>query len=92
MAASCSLGHRCGSDLLLLRLCRRPAAVALIQPIAWELPCAAGGPSKEEKEKKKKKKKKKTGTLKLSTQATEDGISAWTNLECRVPERETQKL
>ena len=89
MAASCSLGHRCGSDLLLLRLCRRPAAVALIQPIAWELPRAAGGPSKEEKGEKKK---KKTGTLKLSTQATEDEISAWTNLECRVPERETQKL
>ena len=31
-----------GSDLALLWLCCRPAAVALIRPLAWEPPCAAG--------------------------------------------------
>ena len=32
---------RCGSDLVLLWLWRRLAALALTQPIAWELPYAA---------------------------------------------------
>ena len=35
---SCGTGHRCGSELTLLW--GRPAAAALIQPIAWELPHA----------------------------------------------------
>ena len=39
---SCGLGCRRGSDLALLRLWRRPAAVALIRPLAWEPPYAAG--------------------------------------------------
>ena len=39
---SLSIGHRHGSDLALLWLWRRLAAVAPIQPLAWELPYAMG--------------------------------------------------
>ena len=39
---SCGIGHRCGSDLVLLWLWHRLAAAALIQPLAWELPCVTG--------------------------------------------------
>ena len=35
---SCGVGHRCGLDPALLWLCCRPAAVALIGPLAWEPP------------------------------------------------------
>ena len=38
----CELDHRHGSDPTLLWLWCRPAATALIQPLAWELPYAAG--------------------------------------------------
>ena len=41
---SCGVGHRHGSDPALLWLWCRPAAVALIQPVAWKLPYAAGVP------------------------------------------------
>ena len=37
---SCGIGRRCGSDPSLLWLWGRPAAVAPIRPLAWELPCA----------------------------------------------------
>ena len=40
MAMSCGGGHRLSSDLALLWLWCRPAAAALIQPLAWEIPCA----------------------------------------------------
>ena len=39
---SCSVGHRHGSDSVLLWLWCTPAAAALIQPLAWELQYAAG--------------------------------------------------
>ena len=39
---SCGVGHRRGSDPELLWLWRRPTAVALIGPLAWESPYAAG--------------------------------------------------
>ena len=39
---SCDVGHRRGSDLALLWLWCKPAAVALIGTLAWELPYAAG--------------------------------------------------
>ena len=39
---SCGVGHRCSSDPMWLWLWRRPAAVALIRSLAWELPYAAG--------------------------------------------------
>ena len=37
VAMSCGVGHRCGSDSELLWLWYRPAAVAPIRPLAWEL-------------------------------------------------------
>ena len=52
---NCGVGRRRGSDAVLLWLWRRPAAVALIQPIAWELPYAAGVTLKSLKKKKKRK-------------------------------------
>ena len=42
MIMSWGVGHRHGSDLALLWLWCRPAAAAPIQPLAWELPYAAG--------------------------------------------------
>ena len=39
---SYGVGHRCGSDPVLLWLWCRPAAAAPIGPLAWELPHAAG--------------------------------------------------
>ena len=60
---SYGVGHRRGSDLALLWLWCRPAAVAPIQPLAWEPPYAVGAAqeiAKKPKKKKKKKKKKKT--------------------------------
>ena len=38
----CGIGCRRGSDPMLLWLWRRPAATALIQPLAWEPPYAIG--------------------------------------------------
>ena len=46
-------GCRCGSDLVLLWLWHRPAAVALVRPLAWEPPYA-GFVALEKTEKKKK--------------------------------------
>ena len=51
---SCGVGRRCGSDPGLLWLWHRPAAVALIQPLAWEPPYAAGVAQKRQKKKKPK--------------------------------------
>jgi len=48
------VGRRCSSDLVLLWLWRRLAAVALIRPLAWEPPYAAGVALKRQKTKKKK--------------------------------------
>ena len=42
VAESCSVGLRLGSDPTKLWLWRKPAAEALIQPLAWGLPYAAG--------------------------------------------------
>ena len=46
--------HRLISDLVLLWLWCRPASEALIQPLAWELPCAAGVVLKRKKKEKQK--------------------------------------
>ena len=51
---SCGVGHRRGSDLALLWLWGRPAAVALIRPLAWEPPYAASAALEKDKKKKKK--------------------------------------
>ena len=50
---SCGVGRRHDSDpvLLLLWLWRRPAAAALIQPLAWELSCTADSDLKKKKKK-----------------------------------------
>ena len=48
---SCDVGHRRGLDLALLWLWCRPAAAALIQPLAWELPYANGVATKSEQKK-----------------------------------------
>ena len=49
---SCGAGHRCGLDPALLWLWHRPAAVALIRPLAWEPPHAVGVGLKSKKKKK----------------------------------------
>ena len=54
---SCGVGHRWGLDPALLWLWHRPATVAPIQPLAWELPYAEGVGLKSKKQGKKKKKK-----------------------------------
>ena len=42
VAVSCDVGHRCGSDLVLLWLWNRPVATALIQFLAQEFLYAMG--------------------------------------------------
>ena len=49
---SCVEGRRCCSDLTLLWLWCRPVATALIQPLAWEPPYAAGVGLKTKRKKK----------------------------------------
>ena len=51
---SCGVGHKCGLDLVLLWLRRRPAATAPMQPLAWEPPYALGMALKRLKKKEKK--------------------------------------
>ena len=55
---SCGVGHRCGSDpvLLLLWLWRRPAAIAPIRPLAWNLHTYAVGAALKKKKGPKDKK------------------------------------
>ena len=48
---SCRVGHRCGSDPVLLWLWHRQAAVAPIGPLAWELTYAVGVALKAKKKK-----------------------------------------
>ena len=50
---SCGIGRRHGLDLALLWLWRRPAAAALIRPLAWEPPYATGAAQEMAKNKKK---------------------------------------
>ena len=47
------VGHRCSSNPSLLWLWRRPEATALIRPLAWESPYAAGAALEKRKKKKK---------------------------------------
>ena len=56
--ASCTVGHRHGSDLALLWLWCRPATTALIQFLYWELLYAAGAALKRKKKNLKKAKVK----------------------------------
>ena len=43
------VGRRCGLDLALLWLCRRPAVTPSIRPLAWEPPYALGMALKRQK-------------------------------------------
>ena len=52
---SCGVGHRRGSDLVLLWLWHWPVATAPIRPLAWEPLYAIGAALEKEKKKKKKK-------------------------------------
>ena len=47
---SCGIGHRRGLDLVWLWLGCRPAAVAPIGSLAWELPYALGSAKKKDYE------------------------------------------
>ena len=49
---SCGVGRRHGSDLALQWLWCRLVASALIRPLAWKLPYAAGAALKRQKENK----------------------------------------
>ena len=49
VATNYCVGHRCSLDLALLWLWHGPAAAALIQPLAWELPYATGVALKRKK-------------------------------------------
>ena len=55
---NCGVGLRCGLAMALLWLWHRPTAVALIQPLAWETPYAAGAALKKKKKRKKERKEK----------------------------------
>ena len=52
---SCGVGRRLGSDLALLWLWCRPAATALIEPLAWEPPRASDAALKRDQKEKEKK-------------------------------------
>ena len=60
VAMGCGMGSRCGSDPKLLWLWCRPAATALIQPLAWEPPYAKGEALKSQQRQKKQKTKNKS--------------------------------
>ena len=49
---SCGVGHRRGSDPVLLWLWCTPADVALTQPLTWELPYAVGAALKSQQRQK----------------------------------------
>ena len=51
---SCGVGHRHGSDLALPWLWCRLAAIAPIQPLAWELPHTVGAAPQSKNETKQK--------------------------------------
>ena len=53
VAVNCGVGRRHGSDLTLLWLWCRLAAVPLIGLLAWESPCASGEALKKQKKKKR---------------------------------------
>ena len=55
---SCGVGHRRGSDPALLWLWPRLEAIALIRPLAWEPPHAAGAALEQAKRQKIKNKKR----------------------------------
>ena len=65
------LGRRHGLDLLLLWLWRRLAAAALIRPLAWEPPYAAGAALEKDEKTKKEKRKEKNCSYRSSYRGSE---------------------
>ena len=57
IAASCGIGHMCGSDPVWLWLWHRPSATALIRPQAWGLTFAMGVALSKKKDQKQAKEK-----------------------------------
>ena len=57
VALSCGVGHRWGSDPMLLWLWPRPAGATPIQPLAWELPYAKDVALERKKKKGRKEEK-----------------------------------
>ena len=51
IAMSCGVGHRAALSLVILLLKCRPAAVAPIGPLAWELPYVTGAALKRNRKK-----------------------------------------
>ena len=72
---SCGVGHRCGSELMLLWLWCRLTVAALILPLAWELPYAMGTAT-HPPPKKERKKKKTTQVLNLPNQESDHHFNA----------------
>ena len=72
---SCGVGHRRGSDLALLWLWCRPAAMARIGHLAWESPCAVGVALKGQKDKKTKKKKESFKSVPTSAKDNQEMVS-----------------
>jgi len=60
---SYGVGHTFGLDPALLWLWCRPASAALIGPLAWEPPCAAGAALEETKRQKRKRSRPKTRSV-----------------------------
>ena len=56
-AMNCGVGRRLGLDRVVLWLWRRPAVVALIGTLAWELPYVSDSALKKQKQKQTKKSK-----------------------------------
>ena len=80
---SCGVGHRHSVDLLLLWLWCRPAAAALIRPLAWELPYTMGVALKKDKkrEKKERERERKEGRKEGKNERTsEQGNAQMTHL------------
>ena len=71
---SCGGGHRRSSDPALLWLWRMPAAVALIQPLAWEPSYAMGVALKSKKKKKKKNPNQVTAEKQVQSPTWQSGL------------------
>ena len=67
---SCGVGRRRDLDPALPRLYRRPAAVAPIGRLAWELPYASGGALKRQNKQTNKQTNKKNHQLNKKTRKT----------------------
>ena len=72
---SCGVGHRLSSDLMLLWLWHRLAAVTPIGPLAWELPQASSVALKSKKEKQTKTPKTKQQIQPISRATENNGVN-----------------